>query len=93
VKAAFQQRGFGLLFVGLLASMAGDSLMLIVLAVWVKELTGSNGAAGLTFFFLAAPSLLAPLAGIYVDRVRRRTVLLWGNLASGGRRAPAALRP
>ncbi len=82
MKAAFRQRGFGLLFVGLLASMLGDSLMLIVLAVWVKDLTGSNGAAGLTFFFLAAPSMLAPLAGMYVDRVKRRTLLIWGNLAS-----------
>lgn len=33
MKAAFQ-RGFTLLFGGLLASMIGDSLMLIVLAVW-----------------------------------------------------------
>jgi len=82
VKAAFRQPGFGFLFFGLLASMAGDSLMLIVLAIWVKDLTGSNGAAGLTFFFLAAPALLAPLAGVYVDRLRRRTVLLWGNVAS-----------
>ncbi|MBA2697468.1 MAG: MFS transporter [Nocardioidaceae bacterium] len=82
MKAAFRQPGFGLLFTGLLASMAGDSLMLIVLAVWVKDLTGSNGAAGLTFFFLAAPALLAPLAGIYVDRLKRRTVLLWGNITS-----------
>jgi MFS family permease len=62
--------------------MVGDSLMLIVLAVWVKELTGSSGAAGLTFFFLAVPALVAPLAGIYVDRVKRRTLLIWGNIAS-----------
>lgn len=82
MKAAFKQRGFTLLFVGLLASMVGDSLMLIVLAVWVKDLTGSSGAAGLTFFFLAVPALIAPLAGIYVDRIKRRSLLIWGNLAS-----------
>ena len=34
-KAAFKQPGFTLLFSGLLTSMAGDSLMLLVLAVWV----------------------------------------------------------
>ena len=82
MKAAFTQPGFRLLFSGLLASMVGDSLMLIVLAVWVKTLTGSNGAAGLTFFFLAIPALAAPLFGMVVDRFKRRTLLFWGNLAS-----------
>ena len=42
MKAAFGQPGFRLLFCGLLASMIGDSLMLIVLAIWVKDLTGSQ---------------------------------------------------
>jgi MFS family permease len=78
----FRQPGFLLLFSGELATMAGDSLMLLVLAVWVKDLTGSNGAAGLTFFFLAVPALTGPLMGLYVDRLRRRTVLFWGNLIS-----------
>jgi len=91
MKAAFHQRGFTLLFGGLLASMVGDSLMLIVLAVWVKDLTGSNGAAGLTFFFLAAPALVAPFAGVYVDRIKRRTLLIWGNAASAVAVAPLLL--
>jgi MFS family permease len=82
VLSAFRQRGFPLLYVGLLTSMVGDSLMLIVLAVWVKDLTGSNAAAGATFFWLAAPSLAAPLIGLVVDRLKRRTVLVWGNAAS-----------
>lgn len=82
MKEAFKQRGFPLLFTGLFTSMVGDSLMLIVLAIWVKSLTGSNGAAGLTFFFMALPSLLAPVAGMFVDRAKRRTVLIWGNLAA-----------
>jgi len=78
----FRQPGFPLLFSGELATMAGDSLMLLVLAVWVKDLTGSSGAAGLTFFFLALPALAGPLMGLFVDRLKRRTVLFWGNLAS-----------
>jgi MFS family permease len=78
----FGQPGFRLLFSGELATMAGDSLMLLVLAIWVKDLTGSSGAAGLTLFFLAVPALLGPLMGLFIDRLRRRTVLLWGNLAS-----------
>lgn len=91
MRAAFREPGFPLLFAGLLTSMIGDSLMLIVLAIWVKGLTGSNGAAGLTFFFMAVPSLAAPVAGMFVDRMRRRTVLIWGNLASALAVAPLLL--
>src|SRR5262249_12537243 len=50
--------------------------MIIVLAVWAKALTNSNAAAGLVFFALAAPSVFSPLAGVVVDRVRRRPLLL-----------------
>jgi MFS family permease len=91
MRAAFGQPGFRLLFVGELASMIGDSLMLIVLAIWVKELTDSNGAAGLTFFFLAIPALLAPVFGMIVDRFKRRTLLFWGNLVSALAVAPLLL--
>lgn len=91
MRAAFREPGFPLLFAGLLTSMIGDSLMLIVLAIWVKGLTGSNGAAGLTFFFMAVPSLAAPIAGMFVDRMKRRTVLIWGNVASAFALAPLLL--
>src|SRR6478752_3334582 len=91
MKEAFRQRGFPLLFAGLFTSMLGDSLMLIVLAIWVKSLTGSNGAAGLTFFFMAIPALAAPVAGMFVDRAKRRTVLIWGNLATALCMAPLLL--
>jgi Major Facilitator Superfamily len=57
-------------------SQFGDWAMIIVLAIWAKDLTGSNAAAGLTFFALAAPSIFAPLAGMVVDRVRRRPLLI-----------------
>ncbi len=82
IRAAFRVPGFGRLFAGLTASMFGDSLMLIVLSMWVKTLTGSNGAAGLTFLAMTAPALLAPLLGYVVDRVPRRTFLVVVNLAS-----------
>jgi MFS family permease len=82
VIAAFRTPGYKRLYGGLTASMFGDSLMLIVLSMWVKTLTGSNGAAGLTFLWLAAPSLLAPLLGYVVDKVPRRIFLVWANLGS-----------
>jgi MFS family permease len=62
--------------------MLGDSLMLLVLSMWVKTLTGSNGMAGLTFLWMSLPALFAPLIGMYVDRVRRKPLLVWGNLGS-----------
>jgi MFS family permease len=57
-------------------SVFGDWAMFIVLGVWAKDLTGSNAAAGLVFFALTAPSLLSPLAGLVVDRVSRRRVMI-----------------
>jgi MFS family permease len=62
-------------------SLLGNSSMWMACAIWVKTLTGSNGAAGLTFFFFLAPAIAAPLAGLVVDRVRRRPLLVLLNLA------------
>jgi MFS family permease len=62
---------------GWTASVFGDWAMFIVLGVWTKDLTGSNSAAGLVFFALALPSLFSPFAGLLVDRLPRRPVLMW----------------
>lgn len=82
MRDAFRTKGFGRLFIGLTLSDLGDSIMLLVLSMWVKELTGSNGMAGLTFLFLLLPSLAAPLIGVWVDRLPRKRVLVWGNAIS-----------
>jgi MFS family permease len=82
MRKAFRQPGFTRLFAGLTTSMFGDSVMLLVLSMWVKTLTGSNGAAGLTFFWMVVPSLFAPLYGMYIDRIRRKPLLVWGNIIS-----------
>jgi MFS family permease len=57
-------------------SVFGDWAMFIVLGVWMKDLTGSNSAAGLVFFVLALPSILSPLSGVLVDRLNRRPLLI-----------------
>jgi MFS family permease len=82
MRAAFRIPGFTRLYAGTAASMVGDSLMLIVMSMWVKTLTGSNGAAGLTFLFLTLPALFAPLLGAVVDRVPRRPFLAVANVGS-----------
>ncbi|HEU5144984.1 MAG TPA: MFS transporter [Dermatophilaceae bacterium] len=82
MRKAFAHRGFPALFAGTTTSMLGDSIMLLVFSMWVKELTGSNGLAGLTFFWMVVPTLFAPLLGGPIDRVRRKPLLVWGNVAS-----------
>lgn len=67
---------------GQVCSLFGDSALLLVLAIWVKELTGSAGRAGLVFFVFGLGTLLGPLTGVVIDRVRRRPLLVVANLAS-----------
>lgn len=58
------------------ASNLADSMLFLVLAVWVKDLTGSDAAAAMTFVCLGAPALIAPFLGDLVDRVSRRRLLV-----------------
>jgi MFS family permease len=63
-------------------SILGDTSMFLAMGIWTKELTHSNADAGLTFFFFAFATLLSPVAGMVVDRVRRRPTLIVGNFVS-----------
>jgi MFS family permease len=63
-------------------SVIGDSALWLAMGIWVKILTGSNSAAGLTFFAFICGCLLAPVSGVIVDRVRRRPLLITANLSS-----------
>ena len=70
------------LLAGEALSMFGDRAMFLVLAIWAKELTGSNSAAGLVFFAFLAPMLAGPLGGLLADRVRRRPLMIATDLAT-----------
>ena len=74
--SALRDARFRRLAAGQALSSFGDSALYLVLAIWAKDLTGSNGAAGAVFFALGAMSLLAPAGGVLVDRVRHRRRLL-----------------
>jgi MFS family permease len=63
-------------------SVIGDSALWLAMGIWVKLLTGSNSAAGLTFFAFVCGCLAAPVTGVIVDRMRRRPLLIGANLAS-----------
>ena len=77
MRRLFRIRNMRVFVAGWTASVFGDWAMFIVLGVWTKDLTGSNSAAGLVFFALALPSLFSPFAGLVVDRLPRRPVLMW----------------
>jgi MFS family permease len=63
-------------------SVIGDSALWLAMGIWVKILTGSNSAAGLTFFAFVCGCMLAPVSGVIVDRVRRRPLLIAVNLGT-----------
>ena len=79
MRELFRSRDARVYLTGQSFSLLGDTSMFLALGIWTKELTHSNADAGLTFFFGAAAQLLAPFAGMLVDRVRRRPVLIVTN--------------
>jgi MFS family permease len=83
MRTLLSYRDARLLLAGQTLSAFGDWAMLIVLAVWMKSLTGSSALAGLTFFVFAAGSLLAPLGGLLADRMRRRPLMIVSDCVLG----------
>lgn len=63
-------------FVGQSLSLIGDGVLSIAVGIWVKTLTNSSALAGLSFFFVAAPAIFAPILGVVVDRFRRKPLLI-----------------
>jgi MFS family permease len=83
MRALLADRNGRRYLIGQLLSVFGDTALWLAAGIWVKTLTGSNAAAGLTFFAFAAPSVLAPAAGMLVDRVKKRPLLVSTDLALG----------
>ena len=73
---ALRDPRFRRLLLGQSLSSFGDSALYLSLAIWAKDLTGNNSAAGMVFFALGCASLLAPAGGYLVDRVVYRRRLL-----------------
>lgn len=80
----YRNPAFRRLLVGWTLTNIGDSALFLTLAIWAKDLTGSNSAAGLVFLALAAPMLIGPVLGHLVDRVRRRPMLITVNVMAAG---------
>lgn len=81
MKELLARRDVRILFGGQTLSMVGDWMMIIVLGIWAKTLTGSNSAAGLVFLVLGVTGLVAPLGGLVVDRLPKRSLMIATHLA------------
>jgi MFS transporter, DHA3 family, macrolide efflux protein len=74
------QRYF-LLWLGQLISNLGDTLHYIVLVAWVYQRTGSSLAiAGAVFFEVVPVVSLSLVAGVVIDRLSRKAVLVDSDL-------------
>ena len=79
--AVLRRRDFALLWTGQLVSTIGSGLTSIAAGILVYRLTGSALSVGLMLMATAAPSLIVGLiAGVYVDRLDRRRILLVSDL-------------
>ncbi|MET8723462.1 MFS transporter [Streptomyces misionensis] len=65
---------------GLVVNAFGTSALWLASGVWVKELTGSDGLAGLCMLALWAPTPAGPVLGTLADRVRRKPLIITVNL-------------
>jgi len=80
-----QNPGFTRLWLSQIVSLLGDWFSTIVLAVMVQRFTQGTGYSGLAVsgLFLAQslpPLLASPVAGVLVDRLNRKQLLVWSNL-------------
>jgi MFS family permease len=83
VRSLLADRRTRLFFLGNAISDLGDDALILALAVWVKELTGSTALSAIDLSAIAIGTLFSPLTGILVDRVRRKPLLLTVYLITG----------
>src|SRR5215467_14845109 len=78
-------RNFGLLFSGQVISQIGDSMNKVALLWFVYELTGSAFKMTVVGLLQTIPPLVfGPLIGVYLDRMKKKPVLIWVDLIRTG---------
>jgi MFS family permease len=79
-----RNRNFLALWLGQIISQVGDSFTYLALLITVNRLTGSTVAMGLMMISLTLPQLVFSfLAGVVVDRVDRKHVMILSDLLRG----------
>ncbi|HEY4178970.1 MAG TPA: MFS transporter [Kofleriaceae bacterium] len=92
IGRALRHRNFQLYFVGQGTSLVGTWLTKFATAYMAYRLTGSTLMLGLVAFASNAPSsILAPFAGVIVDRSSRQRVILITQIAAGLQSAALAV--
>ncbi|WP_406332449.1 MFS transporter [Streptomyces sp. NBC_00203] len=82
MRRLLAHRNARLYIAGQTLSTFGDSALWLALGIWIKMLTGSASAAGLSIFMFALGTLGGPVGGALADRMRRRPLLIATNLAT-----------
>src|SRR5262245_7075420 len=78
-------RNFGLLFSGQVVSQIGDSMKKVALLWFVYELTGSAFKMAVIGLLQTIPPLVfGPLIGVYLDRMKKKPVMIWVDLIRTG---------
>lgn len=81
---ALRHRNFRLFFTGQSISLIGTWMTRIATSWLVYRLTGSALLLGFVSFAGQIPTfLLAPFAGVLVDRINRRNLLVWTQILAG----------
>jgi MFS family permease len=82
--AVFRHGAFLRLWLAQAVTQIGGNMVLFALIVIVRDATGSNTANALLILtFLVPAVLLSAVAGVYVDRIDRRLILIGTNLIRG----------
>jgi MFS family permease len=82
--AVFRNGGFLRLWLSQAATQIGGNMVLYGLTVIVVESTGSKTAVSLLILTFLVPAVLfSAVAGVYVDRFDRRTILVSTNILRG----------
>jgi len=84
-------RNFSLWLLGSVQSQLGSALASIALSFLVLQQTGSAGQMARTLAFSLGPTLLMPLAGVWVDRLPLKVPLIGADLIRGGLQLTVAL--
>ncbi|HHW87445.1 MAG TPA: MFS transporter [Chloroflexi bacterium] len=75
---------FGVIWGGQLVSQIGTGMTRFALLIWAYDQTGSAATVAFLGFFAFLPSLLvSPFAGVWVDRLDRRRVMLAADTGAG----------
>jgi MFS family permease len=83
-RILFQQANFRNLWFGQVVSAFGDNVTNLTLLILVNALTGSTAALATMTILLAIPQVTIGLvAGVFVDRVDRKRIMLAADLVRG----------